>query len=160
MIDANGYRPNVGIIVANQGNQLLWCRRIGKADAWQFPQGGIQADETPEVAMYRELTEELGLQAADVECLATTKDWVTYDLPKGFRRYHSKPLCIGQKQKWFLLRLCTDEAALQLDLFPEQEFDQWCWVSYWYPVGHVINFKRNVYQSVLTEFAPVLGIAA
>lgn len=159
MIDADGYRPNVGIIVANQDSQLLWCRRLGKTDAWQFPQGGIQANETPEVAMYRELMEELGLGADDVECLAATKEWITYDLPKAFRRYHSKPLCIGQKQKWFLLRLCTDESALRLDLSQDQEFDAWRWVSYWYPVDHVIEFKRNVYQSVLKEFAPMLGIA-
>lgn len=158
MIDADGYRPNVGIVIANQANQLLWCRRVGKANAWQFPQGGIQAGESAMIAMYRELTEELGLEEKDVECVAETKTWLTYILPKAFRRYHSKPLCIGQKQKWFLLRLCSDESALKLDLCKDQEFDAWCWVSYWHPVDHVIQFKQAVYRSVLKEFAPQLGV--
>lgn len=156
MIDADGYRPNVGIIIANDQNQLLWCRRLGKSDAWQFPQGGIRANETPEKAMYRELTEELGLTSSDVHCLAQMKDWVSYLLPEAYRRYHSKPLCIGQKQKWFLLRLVSPDTALKLDLSEDQEFDQWRWVDYWYPKDHVIAFKRAVYQTVLTEFATVL----
>lgn len=158
MIDADGFRPNVGMVVVNDHNQLLWCRRIGKSHAWQFPQGGIQKGETPRQAMYRELQEELGLLPDAVECLAESRDWLSYILPKEYRRYRSKPLCIGQKQKWFLLRLNVSNEALCLEDGPDQEFDKWSWVDYWYPQDHVISFKQDVYRDVLREFASVLGI--
>lgn len=156
VIDSEGFRLNVGIIVCNDEGQLLWCRRFGKHDAWQFPQGGMNPEETPKDAMYRELKEELGLSSGDVECLAESHDWLSYILPKAFRRYRSKPLCIGQKQKWFLLRLTAEESSVSLDQSDEQEFDQWCWVDYWRPVSEVIEFKRDVYQKALKEFAPIL----
>ena len=157
MIDADGFRHNVGIIVSNDNHQLLWCRRVGKAQAWQFPQGGIQVNETPEQAMYRELMEELGLESGAVTCLAESKRWLSYILPREFRRYYSKPLCIGQKQKWFLLRLNDANTEFHLDVTVDQEFDQWQWVDYWYPKDHVIAFKQRVYEQVLEEFAPILG---
>ena len=92
MIDVDGYRPNVGIIVANDAGQLLWAKRIGQ-QAWQFPQGGIGPGETPEQAMYRELHEELGLLPEHVECLGVTRDWLRYKLPARFIRRRSYPLC-------------------------------------------------------------------
>lgn len=157
MIDSQGYRLNVGIIVCNESNQLLLCKRFGKPNAWQFPQGGIDQNEQPLDAMYRELDEELGLAPQDVTIMAESTDWLAYDLPKEFRRYHSKPLCIGQKQKWFLLRLQSPDSSIRFDLSAEQEFDEWQWVDYWDPVQRVIEFKRDVYQNILSEFAPVLG---
>ena len=157
MIDSEGFRPNVGIIVCNDDGQLLWCRRLNKKNAWQFPQGGIKAGEEPREAMYRELCEELGLAPDDVECLAESPHWLRYNLPKEYRRYNSKPLCIGQKQRWFLLKLTSSEAAIRLDLFEEQEFDRWEWVDYWHPLTQVIIFKQAVYQQILDEFAPFLG---
>ncbi|MEW8587371.1 MAG: RNA pyrophosphohydrolase, partial [Candidatus Thiodiazotropha sp.] len=103
MIDADGYRPNVGIILCNDNRQLFWGRRVGQ-DAWQFPQGGIKSDETPEQAMYRELREEVGLKAEQVEMMGATRNWLRYRLPERYIRRHREPLCIGQKQIWFLLR--------------------------------------------------------
>ncbi len=152
MIDEEGYRLNVGIVLANQHGQLLWGRRIGTKNAWQFPQGGMALEETPQQAMYRELTEELGLDAKDVTLIAETKDWLFYSLPERYRRYDSLPLCIGQKQKWFLLRLESDDSKIRLDLSTNPEFDSWCWVDYWYPINQVIEFKQAVYQQVLSEF--------
>ena len=152
VIDKSGFRFNVGIVISNQQGKLLWGRRIGSRNAWQFPQGGMHVGESPEEAMYRELTEELGLQPTEVECLGQTQEWLKYRLPKKFRRYDKKPRCIGQKQKWFLLRLSASDDCVRLDYSGEPEFDSWRWVDYWYPLEQVIVFKRSVYEKVLTEF--------
>ncbi|HAC66567.1 MAG TPA: RNA pyrophosphohydrolase [Pseudomonas sp.] len=155
VIDADGFRPNVGIILANDAGQVLWARRINQ-DAWQFPQGGIDDRETPEEALYRELNEEVGLSPEDVRILACTRGWLRYRLPQRMVRTHSRPLCIGQKQKWFLLRLTAEEQRVRMDVTGKPEFDGWRWVSYWYPLGQVVTFKREVYRRALKELAPRL----
>jgi len=133
----------------------LWARRIGQ-DAWQFPQGGIQHDETAEQAMYRELAEEVGLQPEHVELVGATSDWLRYRLPKRFIRRNRKPVCIGQKQVWFMLRLLGSESDVRLDYSPKPEFDSWRWVDYWYPLNDVVAFKRSVYERALRELAPLV----
>ncbi len=155
MIDTDGYRPNVGIIVTNRQGGVLWARRFGQ-DAWQFPQGGIKAHETPEEALYRELGEELGLRAPDVEVMGSTRGWLRYTLPRRYVRRNCAPLCIGQKQVWFLLRLVGDEGRVRLDGCERPEFDAWRWIRYWDPPGEVIFFKRSVYRRALKELAPLL----
>ena len=155
MIDANGYRANVGIILANRQGRVLWARRVGQ-DAWQFPQGGIKPRETPEQALYRELYEELGLKPEHVELLGCTRDWLHYTLPKRYVRRNSSRVCIGQKQIWYLLHLVGDEAAVRLDACSKPEFDCWRWVNYWHPAHEVIFFKRSVYKRALRELAPLL----
>ncbi|HKK22542.1 MAG TPA: RNA pyrophosphohydrolase [Pseudohaliea sp.] len=157
MIDAQGFRPNVGIVIANDRGELLWARRIGGRDAWQFPQGGINSGEKPEDALYRELEEEVGLAPDAVEVMACTRGWLRYRLPKRFIRKGQDPVCIGQKQKWYLLRLLAEESAIRLDHNARPEFDHWQWVSYWYPLGQVVYFKRDVYRRALRELAPTLG---
>ncbi len=156
MIDRDGYRPNVGIILTNDRGRLFWARRIGQ-DAWQFPQGGIRRGETPLEALYRELTEEVGLQPDDVEVLGSTRGWLRYRLPKHLLRHDRKPLCIGQKQVWFMLRLVSGETNVRLDLSEKPEFDHWRWVNYWHPVNEVISFKRDVYRRALRELEPLLS---
>lgn len=153
VIDADGFRPNVGIIIANEMGQLLWARRVGQ-NAWQFPQGGIKASETPQQALFRELHEEIGLTAEDVEILACTRGWLRYRLPRRMVRTHSRPVCIGQKQKWFLLRIRCQESRICMDMSGKPEFDGWRWVSYWYPLGQVVPFKREVYRRALRELSP------
>lgn len=155
MIDTDGFRPNVGIILANQRGEVLWARRIGQ-NAWQFPQGGIDGNETPEEALYRELGEEVGLRQQDVEIISCTRGWLRYRLPRRMVRHHSRPLCIGQKQKWFLLKLVSPDACVKVDRTGSPEFDGWEWVSYWYPLGQVVSFKREVYRRALHELAPRL----
>ena len=156
MLDSNGFRPNVGIILCNGEGKLFWAKRIGQ-DAWQFPQGGIKRTETPEQALFRELNEEVGLGRDDVEILHETSDWLRYRLPQNFIRQHSGPVCIGQKQKWFLLALQSDDNSVHLNRTCEPEFDDWCWVNYWHPVNQVINFKRDVYRKALTELESALN---
>tara|TARA_R110001599_G_scaffold187912_1_gene382326 strand:- start:3472 stop:3981 length:510 start_codon:yes stop_codon:yes gene_type:complete len=158
VIDPDGFRPNVGIILTNGSGQVLWARRIGQ-DAWQFPQGGIQQHETPEQALYRELHEEVGLMPEDVEILACTRGWLRYRLPQRLIRSHSQPVCVGQKQKWFLLRLTANEQQVCMTKTPKPEFDGWRWVSYWYPLGQVVAFKRDVYRRAMKELAPRLPLA-
>ncbi len=156
MIDKQGYRANVGIILSNMHGQLLWAKRIGQ-DAWQFPQGGILENETTEQAMYRELKEEVGLSATHVKIIANTHNWLYYDLPGHLIRYNSKPLCIGQKQKWYLLEFTGDETEIRLDNCQIPEFDYWQWVDYWHPLNKIVAFKRDVYLRALNEFAPNIG---
>lgn len=154
MIDADGFRPNVGIILTNSRGELLWARRVGGQDAWQFPQGGIKHNESAEQALYRELEEEVGLQPADVEVLGVTRGWLRYRLPSRYVR-QQQPVCIGQKQKWFLLRFLGTDERINLALNATPEFDHWRWVSYWYPVNNVVAFKRDVYRRALRELSPV-----
>jgi putative (di)nucleoside polyphosphate hydrolase len=153
--DSNGFRSNVGIILTRRDGSLLLGGRMGQT-GWQFPQGGIQVDETPEEAMYRELQEEIGLGPQDVEALGQTRDWLHYRLPDRYIRRNSEPVCIGQKQVWFMLRLVAAESRLQLNTTDLPEFDRWRWVDYWHPVKEVIYFKRRVYVSALSELAPLL----
>ena len=150
MIDSNGFRPNVGIIICNKLGQLLWAKRI-KQDAWQFPQGGIKETETTEEALFRELSEEVGLCKDDVRILSQTSEWLKYRLPKPYIRQRKGRTCIGQKQKWFLLGLQTEEGRVDLENTLQPEFDDWCWVNYWYPVNQVVDFKRSVYRAALIE---------
>lgn len=155
MIDPDGFRPNVGIILSNCQGRLLWARRIGQS-AWQFPQGGMRTDETPAEAMYRELSEEVGLCPDHVDVMGATRGWLRYRLPHKYLRRSSRPLCIGQKQVWFMLRLLCDDAEVCLDTSAKPEFDNWRWVDYWQPLDEVVPFKRNVYRKALHELAPLL----
>lgn len=150
MIDSDGFRPNVGIIIFNDEGRLLWAKRLGQ-QAWQFPQGGVQSHETPEQAVFRELKEEVGLDPEDVTIVASTGKWLRYRLPRHLIRQNSRPVCIGQKQKWYLLKLLADAGKIRLDHAAKPEFDHWRWVSYWYPLNQVVAFKRDVYRQALEE---------
>ncbi|MGF1527209.1 MAG: RNA pyrophosphohydrolase [Candidatus Competibacterales bacterium] len=155
MIDSEGFRQNVGIILCNADKRLLWAKRI-RQRSWQFPQGGIHRGETELDAMYRELFEEVGLRPCHVHVMGRTSGWLHYRLPKHLIRRDSKPTCIGQKQIWFLLRMVCEEGDVKLDNCDRPEFDSWRWVDYWYPLQAVVPFKRRVYLCALRELAPLL----
>jgi putative (di)nucleoside polyphosphate hydrolase len=163
VLDKEGYRPNVGIILANQRNEVWWGKRVHQ-HAWQFPQGGIKGGETPLQAMYRELEEEIGLQRAHVRILGRTREWLRYEVPEKWARRHQEAKGAqakraeakgatyrGQKQIWFLLRMVGRDCDVKLRASGHPEFDAWRWHSYWVPFDAVIEFKRDVYRQALIE---------
>ena len=155
VIDSDGYRANVGIILRNELGKVFWAKRVGQ-NAWQFPQGGIKQHESPEDALFRELYEEVGLRREHVEVTGSTQGWLRYRLPSRYIRRNCDPVCIGQKQIWFMLRFVGTEADFELDGGDKPEFERWRWVSYWYPVREVVFFKRRVYRRALRELAPLV----
>ena len=158
VLDKEGYRPNVGIILANQRNEVFWGKRVHQ-HAWQFPQGGIKAGETPLQAMYRELEEEIGLQRAHVRILGRTREWLRYEVPEKWARRQREPrgqrrkgaAYRGQKQIWYLLRMVGRDCDVKLRASGHPEFDAWRWHDYWVPLDAVIDFKREVYRQALIE---------
>ncbi len=156
MIDENGYRPNVGIILCNCENRVFWARRCSQ-DGWQFPQGGIKRSETAEQALFRELQEEVGLGRSHVQIVGHTRDWLHYDIPRRYLRATRPTPFRGQKQIWYLLRLIANDENVRLDMTADPEFDEWRWVDYWSPLENIVEFKRQVYEQALTELAPLLS---
>jgi putative (di)nucleoside polyphosphate hydrolase len=158
MIDRDGYRPNVAIVLVNSKNQVFWGKRV-KEHAWQFPQGGIKPGETPEQAMYRELQEETGLLPQHVKILGRTRDWLHYNVPTHWVKREWRGTYKGQKQIWFLLRLCGRDCDISLRASGHPEFDAWRWHDYWVPLEAVIDFKREVYRLGLEQLASHLEVA-
>ena len=161
MLDREGYRPNVGIVLINQRNEVFWGKRVGQ-HSWQFPQGGIQHGENPEQAMFRELHEEIGLKPQQVQIIGRTREWLRYDVPAEFlrrsnntqpNRRSSRQSYRGQKQIWFLLRMVGRDSDVCLRASDHPEFDAWRWSPYWIPLDVVIDFKREVYELALSELA-------
>ena len=156
MIDRNGYRSNVGIVLLNSKNEVFWGKRI-KQNSWQFPQGGMKAGESPEQAMYRELTEEVGLYPRHVQIIGRTRDWLRYDVPDQWIRRDWRGNYKGQKQIWYLLRLVGRDCDVSLRASGRPEFDAWRWNDYWVELESVVEFKRQVYRQALTELARLIS---
>ena len=152
MLDRDGYRPNVGIILVNDRNEVFWGKRV-REHSWQFPQGGIKRGESPEQAMYRELHEEVGLRPEHVRILGRTRDWLRYDVPTQWVRREWRGHYRGQKQIWFLLRMVGRDTDVHLRATDHPEFDAWRWHTYWIPLETVIEFKREVYRLALEELS-------
>ena len=154
-IDRHGYRPNVGIIVCNDCRQVLWARRASQ-EGWQFPQGGVERNETAQEAAYRELYEEVGLRPDHVRLVGCTRRWLRYDVPYRVLRRTRARRFKGQKQLWFLFQLVGNDTDVCLSVSHKPEFDQWCWVDYWEPLERIVAFKREVYDMALKELEPLL----
>lgn len=159
MIDRNGYRANVGIVLLNSRNQVFWGKRA-RQNSWQFPQGGIKSGETPTQAMYRELAEETGLQSVHVEILGRTREWLRYDVPACWTRHDLRKNYRGQKQIWFLLRMLGRDCDVSLKTCTHPEFDAWRWNQYWVELESVVEFKRQVYHQALRELSRLLDYEA
>jgi putative (di)nucleoside polyphosphate hydrolase len=153
LVDKDGFRANVAMVISNGRGQIFWAKRLGQK-AWQFPQGGIDRGESAEEALFRELYEEVGLQRKDVKIVKKSKRWLRYHIPEKMQRKNSQPRCIGQKQRWFFLKLVGNQKDINFNASGNPEFDAWEWVNYWYPINEVVSFKQNVYRKALAEFAP------
>jgi len=158
----DGYRPNIGIVLMNRVGQVLWARRAGR-DGWQFPQGGVERNESLDDALFRELYEEVGLVDHQVDLLAHTSKWMRYDLPSNYLRRSRRrgdTKFRGQKQIWCLLALLGDDSEVCLSVSEKPEFDKWIWTDWWYAVEQIVDFKRPVYKSVWSELNPFLSAHA
>jgi putative (di)nucleoside polyphosphate hydrolase len=155
VIDRDGFRANVGIVLMSRGTGELFLGRRTGGKGWQFPQGGMLRGESAEESLFRELHEEIGLVPGQVRLLGATERWLRYRLPSRYQRRGQQPLCVGQKQRWFLLQLAGEDSDIRLDATGEPEFDRWRWVDYWQPVKEVIYFKRPVYVKALHELAAI-----
>jgi len=152
MLDKDGYRPNVGIVLLNTRHEVFWGKRV-RQHSWQFPQGGIKHGESPEQAMFRELYEEVGLRPEHVRIVGRTREWLRYDVPEQWIRRDLRGNYRGQKQIWYLLRLTGRDSDVCLRRSTKPEFDAWRWNDYWIPLDSVIEFKRDVYQQALAELS-------
>lgn len=155
MIDRDGYRPNVAIVLCNAKNEVFWGKRI-KEHAWQFPQGGIKMGESPEDAMFRELEEETGLRREHVRILGRTKSWLHYSVPNHWVKREWRGTYKGQKQIWYLIKLVGRDHDIRLRASTHPEFDAWRWHDYWVPLDTVIEFKRDVYKQALHQLVRYL----
>lgn len=146
------YRLNVGIIILNKAGDRVWLGKINRWYHWQFPQGGVDANESIKQAMYRELYEETGLTTEQITLVAESKKWYFYKFPRNVGNIVRDGISyIGQKQKWFLVQLKDDNVEFKLDI--DNEFEEYRWVSYWYPIRNIVYFKEDVYRKVLKEFS-------
>ena len=154
LVDKDGFRANVAMVISNGRGQILLAKRVGQK-AWQFPQGGIDQGESAQQALFRELYEEVGLKSEDVKIVQQCKRWLRYHIPEKMQRKNVTPRCIGQKQRWFFLQLVGDQKKIDFNATGHPEFDAWEWVSYWYHINQVVSFKQNVYRQALAEFEPI-----
>ena len=152
------YRPCVGVLLTDRAGRVFAGERIDTPGAWQMPQGGIDAGETPRDAALRELHEETGVRPDLVTVEAETAGWVRYDLPPDLLGKVWKGRYRGQEQKWFLLRLLGTDADVDIAT-AHPEFSRWTWLAPDDLLARIVPFKRAVYAEVLAEFAPRLAPA-
>lgn len=144
------YRPGVGIALFSRDGRVLIAERLDNPGGWQMPQGGIDPGEEPEIAVFREMEEEIGTRNARIT--GVMRDWLYYDLPPHLSRKLWGGKWKGQKQKWIALEFLGQDSEIRLDLHSHPEFRQWKWVTPEEMLTLVVPFKRGVYEKVVEEF--------
>jgi putative (di)nucleoside polyphosphate hydrolase len=151
------YRPNVGAVLFNRHGKVFVARRAdlpnaeGAAGGWQLPQGGIDGDEDPRVAVLRELAEEIGTDRAEI--IGEHPNWLTYDLPAELVGVALGGRYRGQRQRWFALRFTGNDADIRLDADHDPEFDAWRWAELAELPELAVDFKRAIYRVLAESFA-------
>jgi len=145
------YRPNVGLMIANASGQIFAGQRLDSPDAWQMPQGGIDAGEDVQVAALRELLEETGITADLIKVIAKSANWHRYDFPLELAEKLWKGGYRGQEQRWFLLRFMGGDQQINIQT-EEPEFSIWRWMEPDELLGKIVPFKRDIYRAVFAEF--------
>ena len=146
------YRFNVGIMLINDDGHVFVGQRLdNNQNAWQMPQGGIDGDEDPQSAAYRELLEETGIEQENVKFLATSSKWLLYDLPEDLIPKLWDGKYRGQKQKWFLFKFLGTNRDINIST-EHPEFSSWKWIPKENLLEEIVPFKKSVYESVLREF--------
>ena len=146
------YRSNVGIMMVNEKGYVFVGQRLdNNQNAWQMPQGGIDAGEDPETAAYRELLEETGVKKQDIRFVASSSQWLSYDLPEDLIPILWNGKFRGQKQKWFLFKFLGEDGDINIAT-KHPEFSKWKWISKENLLKEIVPFKKSVYENVLKEF--------
>jgi len=146
------YRSNVGIMMVNEKGYVFVGQRLdNNQNAWQMPQGGIDAGEDPETAAYRELLEETGVKKQDVRFVASSSQWLSYELPEDLIPILWNGKYRGQKQKWFLFKFLGEDGDINIAT-DHPEFSKWKWISKENLLKEIVPFKKSVYENVLKEF--------
>jgi len=148
------YRRCVGMMILNKKNEILVGRRIDHPSGyWQMPQGGIDKNEIPKEAVWREMLEEIGTNNA--ELIYTSSNWINYDIPKATletlpwgRKY------IGQTQKWFVFRFTGKNKDINVKT-ENPEFSEWKWAKLESLINNIVPFKKNVYKQIIEEFKKI-----
>jgi len=157
MPNSNKYRPNVGAVIFNK-NGYIWIGEradIQNSSEWQMPQGGIDKDENPRTALFREVYEETGIKS--IKIIDQTKKWIKYIIPKDISKNKWNGKYIGQKQKWFLLYFHGNEDEININLSNKPEFKSWKWDKINNIEDIVPKFRKNVYKEVFKYFLPKIN---
>ena len=144
---AQYFRAGVGAVIINAGGLTLALERADIPDAWQLPQGGLEASEEPLQAVFREVAEETGISEKELELLDTYPGLLVYELPAGAR---SEKTGRGQVQYWFLFRFCGSENAI--DVESGGEFCAWTWLPFDSLFNSVADFRKPVYRQLVEQF--------
>lgn len=147
------YRSGVGILIMNKEKKIFVGKRIDNhSDAWQMPQGGIDANENEDDAMLRELREETGILPQYVKIIAKSSEYLYYNLPYKLQKKFWGGKYLGQRQRWYLLSFVGDDSVININS-EDPEFSEWKWVSRQEIIGKIVAFKKQLYEDVLAEFS-------
>jgi putative (di)nucleoside polyphosphate hydrolase len=147
------YRSGVGIMLLNSENKIFVGKRIdNNSDAWQMPQGGIDAGEDEDLAMFRELAEETGIVESKIEILGKSRRYFYYNLPYKLQKKFWGGKYLGQKQRWYLARFKGDEKDINVQT-EIPEFSEWKWIGNEEILSAIVKFKRDLYGEIITEFS-------